>query len=533
MAKKEVFAFREDYPVVSTKAGKLRGFYYKDVFAFWGVRYAVAKRFEQPHDVPKWKGIQNATGYGYISPTLGSPKPSGEHRMYHRFWPASEDCLYLNVWTKSIEKTAKKPVVVWFHGGGFADGSSIEQSCYEGANLARKENLVVVTVNHRLNAFGFLDLSAYGEEWKNSGNAGIADLVASLQWVHNNIVNFGGDPNNVTIIGQSGGGMKVTCMGQTPAAAGLFHKAMPMSGIVGPEGLGGGKEQVTSAEIAKEVFAVAGLKEGDVAGLQAIPTKQYITIVNKAGMKFVKEGKGFSWGPVANDYYLGDPLVVGFADYYKTVPTWASTVISEFGAKGCATPKSKVSLKDQTAVVAKAFGKKNAEAVVAKFQETYPDKYPMDAVSVDLMMRPGTIQYCEEKAACSSAPTYNSLFTLTFDLENGVPAWHCSDIPFIFHTREVQPCMDMGEEVEALENAITKAVGNFARTGNPNAKGLPKWKPVEADKCWTMILDKKSACKADHDKELLALLKSVSKHVGINVSQFYDEEAENNHDWMY
>ena len=534
MAKKETFIFREDYPVVSTKQGKLRGFFYKDVFTFYGVRYARARRFEMPEEIPHWKGVQNATGYGYISPILGSPKPSGEHRIAHRFWPASEDCQYLNIWSKSIDKKAKKPVIVWFHGGGFADGSSIEQSCYDGANLARREDVVVVTVNHRLNAFGFLDLSKYGEKWKNSGNVGIADLVASLQWVHDNIAGFGGDPKNVTIIGQSGGGMKVTCMGQIPAAAGLFHKAMPMSGIMAPSEDGSPMpSEVTSADIAKEVFKTAKIKEGNVEALQKLTTKQYISVVNKAGMKFVKAGKSFSWGPVANDYYLGDPLVVGFGEYYKTVPTLATTVISEFGARGYKSPKDKVSAAEQKAMVAKVVGKKNADRVIAAFKEAYPDKQPMDLVAVDRMMRPATIMYAEKKAEVSSAPTYNYLFTLDFALENGVPAWHCSDIPFIFHTKEVQPCMDMGPEVDKLEDLMSKAVANFARTGDPNTRGLPKWKPVEPDKCWTMLFDKKPVLKADHDKELLKVLDETMPVPHLNISQFYDEDAENDHDWMY
>ena len=156
----------------------------------------------------------------------------GEIMVPHRYWPKDENCQYLNIWTQSLDTEAKRPVMVWFHGGGFSAGSSIEQVSYDGENLSKFGNVVVVTVNHRLNILGYLDLSPYGvEKYWNSGNVGNADLVASLQWIHDNIAQFGGDPENVTIFGQSGGGAKVTSLMNTPAADGLFQKGIVMSGI--------------------------------------------------------------------------------------------------------------------------------------------------------------------------------------------------------------------------------------------------------------------------------------------------------------
>ena len=209
-------------PVVETKAGKLRGFQLDGTYAFHGVKYADAKRFHQPTPVEPWEGIKNALAYGYVCPMLQQDQPSNELMVPHRYWPLDENCQYLNIWTQHLDPNAKKPVLVWLHGGGFAAGSSIEHIAYEGENMSKYGDVVVISLNHRLNILGYLDLSPFGEEYKNSGNAGNADMVAALQWIHENIANFGGDPENVTLFGQSGGGMKVWTLMQTPAADGLF-----------------------------------------------------------------------------------------------------------------------------------------------------------------------------------------------------------------------------------------------------------------------------------------------------------------------
>ena len=168
---------RKNTPVVTTAKGKVRGCLYDGVYQFFGLKYAKARRFHQPQELDPWEDIVDATSFGYICPVLSDPRPSGEVICPHRFWPNSETCLNLNLWTSSLDPEAKKPVIVWFHGGGYANGSAIEQVCYDGQNLAKKRDVVMITVNHRLNVFGFLDLSDFGEEYANSANCGIADLV--------------------------------------------------------------------------------------------------------------------------------------------------------------------------------------------------------------------------------------------------------------------------------------------------------------------------------------------------------------------
>ena len=190
---------------------------------FKGIPYAKARRFHAPEPVERWDGILEATSYGYVCPLLELPKPYGELNIPHRYWIMNEECQNLNVWTPACDGE-KRPVMVWLHGGGFEAGSAIENIAYEGENMCRIGQVVVVSINHRLNLLGYFDLSAYGSEYANSGNAGTDDIIMALQWIQDNIANFGGDPENVTLFGQSGGGAKITTLLQTPKADGLFAK---------------------------------------------------------------------------------------------------------------------------------------------------------------------------------------------------------------------------------------------------------------------------------------------------------------------
>lgn len=220
------FVCAADYPVVQTEAGKLRGYVWNDTFIFKGIKYADAKRFRRPEKVQPWEGIKDAQSYGMVCPLLEQDKPGMELLVPHMYWPMDENCQYLNIWTQSIDKEAKKPVMVWLHGGGFFAGSSIEQIAYDGENMSREGDVVVVSLNHRLNVLGYLDLSPFGAEYEASANTGSLDMIAALQWVHDNIAAFGGDPDNVTIFGQSGGGAKVWTLMQMPQQTVCFIKEL-------------------------------------------------------------------------------------------------------------------------------------------------------------------------------------------------------------------------------------------------------------------------------------------------------------------
>ena len=287
-------------PVVETKAGKLRGFQLDGTYVFHGVKYADAKRFHQPTPVEPWEGIKNALAYGYVCPMLQQDQPSNELMVPHRYWPLDENCQYLNIWTQHLDPNAKKPVLVWLHGGGFAAGSSIEHIAYEGENMSKYGDVVVISLNHRLNILGYLDLSPFGEEYKNSGNAGNADMVAALQWIHENIANFGGDPENVTLFGQSGGGMKVWTLMQTPAADGLFHKGVVQSGCIDHFVSGNSTEQNGKAIVTALLAGTNLLTKDKIAEQSALEAEQSRKVVLSDADSF-EEADGYYIGKANNE----------------------------------------------------------------------------------------------------------------------------------------------------------------------------------------------------------------------------------------
>ena len=225
------FTYRKSSITARTALGIVRGYESDHISIFKGIPYAKAERFHAPGPVDAWEGELDATSFGYVCPLLEMPKPTGEIFVPHRYWIMDEDCLNLNVWTLACDEK-KRPVLVWLHGGGFEAGSAIEHIAYEGENMSRRGDVVVVSINHRLNVLGYFDLSAFGEEYANSGNAGMDDIIAALKWVQENIAAFGGDPTKVTLFGQSGGGAKITTLLQMPAADGLFAKGINMSGVI-------------------------------------------------------------------------------------------------------------------------------------------------------------------------------------------------------------------------------------------------------------------------------------------------------------
>ena len=227
----------DDIAIAQTKYGKVQGYLLNKVYTFLGIPYGAdtsgKNRFMPPQEPQPWTDVRPAVFYGNTAPQNMDnrwPNNYGTFSDHWNYWDVSEDCLCLNVWTPALADGKKRPVLVWLHGGGFTSGSGIEQDGYHGENISREGDIVFCSINHRLGPIGFSDLSVFGEKYKNSGNVGMLDIIAALHWVHDNIANFGGDPNNVTIMGQSGGGSKVCTVASMPAAKGLIHKAVALSG---------------------------------------------------------------------------------------------------------------------------------------------------------------------------------------------------------------------------------------------------------------------------------------------------------------
>ncbi len=315
-------------PVVTVKGGKLRGLREGKTYSFLGVRYAEAERFAQPKEVQPWEGIKNAQVWGTVCPSPPPTAVSSDELVFpHRFWPANENCQYLNVWTQNMTPAVKKPVMVWMHGGGFTNGSSMEGYAYDGRSLSEFGDVVAVSVNHRLNIIGTLDLSAYGPEYANSRQTGMADLVSSLQWVHDNIEAFGGDPGNVMIFGQSGGGGKVVRLMHMPAAKGLFHKVSAQSGSTSYRGV----DPAASIK-AQQTLAAATLKNLNLTGTQIdkLKTVPYLELLaaGTAASQAVSRDLGIQvggWNPIADDQYV----MREFCDWADNIPVISGTVFSE------------------------------------------------------------------------------------------------------------------------------------------------------------------------------------------------------------
>ena len=496
------FICRPDYPVVQTKHGKLRGYVEDGTFKFFGIKYADAKRWQMPVEVADWDGIKDVFGYGYVSPMLRQDTPgSGELKVPHRYWPMDENCQYLNVWTSSIDPSAKKAVMVWYHGGGYSAGSSIEQVCYDGTSLAANDDVVVVTVNHRLNILGYFDVSEYGEEYYNSANVGNADMVASLQWVHDNIQNFGGDPENVTIFGQSGGGMKVISLMQTPAADGLFQHGIAMSGYIVqddamPEG---GSKAIVEAMLAETGAAT-------VQEMAEMPYSVLADAYNKVAPDLRKAGKYIGGnGPIKGDWYCGDPVTYGWREHAQGIEMLIGSVIDEFKGFMPGRP-DRLTMSEETAheMVAAEYGDK-ADKAIELFKAAYPGKNLCDLMAIDTVFRPSKIKLIESRSKECSAATYSYLFAFDFPLDCGAGAWHCSDIPFAFHNAALVPICNQPGVTDALEHRYSAAYTNFAKYGNPADPSLPCWPACEVGKENTMVFDVECAVRTNHDHELISL----------------------------
>ncbi|MEG0911822.1 MAG: carboxylesterase family protein, partial [Ruthenibacterium sp.] len=472
-------------PVVQTKYGKLRGYCCDNTYTFKGIPYAEAKRFQAPDAPAAWDGEREATSYGFVCPLLTQDTPNGEMLVPHRYWPQNENCQNLNLWTQGIDDK-KRPVLVWLHGGGFTAGSSIEQKAYNGANMSHFGNAVVVSINHRLNVLGYLDLSPFGEKYANSANAGQADIVVALQWVRDNIAAFGGDPDNVTIFGQSGGGMKVSALMQTPCADGLFHKAIIMSGVVGdlmPAAQGDGTAIVNA--LLKEL----GFAENEVEKLETVPYPLLAAAYNKVSMPIAQAGGYIGGMPLANDFYLGEGPAVGFTEHAKTIPVMAGTVFGEFSFAPSPFNKQTISVAAADAILTQKFGA-HTEALKAEFAKAYPDKNPIDLLALDVIFRTPTKQFIAAKAQHQDAPTYSYLFSFDFPYQYGKPAWHCSDIPFVFHNTCEVPIANVPGVTDKLEEQIFACVMSFARTGSPEHDEIPAWPPCKAGEEATMRFDR-------------------------------------------
>jgi para-nitrobenzyl esterase len=495
-------------PVVSVSGGKLLGLREGKTFSFLGIRYAESERFGQPRPVQPWQEVRNAQVWGAISPSpLSSTVSSDELVFPHRYWTANENCQYLNVWTQNLTPAVKKPVMVWMHGGGFTNGASMESYAYDGRTLSEFGDVVTVSVNHRLNIIGTLDLSAYGGEYANSRQTGMADLVSALQWVHDNIEAFGGDPSNVMIFGQSGGGGKVVRLMHMPAAKGLFHKVSAQSGSASYRNTDPATAIKGQQALAAAVLKNLNLTSSQIDKLKAVPYLELLAAGTAAGQAVGRElGMAVGgWNPIADDVYV----MREFQDWADSIPVISGTVFSEM--QGTLTRgdgrKNEWSQKEIDDHLAATFGEKKNDATT-EFKQAFPRKKVQDVLYYAGASRGASKTLLARKLEKGKTPVYNYLFAWEYPINGGITAFHCSELAFCFHALgvpQIRTATGGGPIAMALQDKVAGAWVQFAKTGNPSRPDL-EWRPYTPDNPQAMIFDTVSESRPLHDDKLVSML---------------------------
>ena len=499
----------DDIAVADTGFGKIRGYQMNGVYTFLGVPYgantAGKNRFMPPQKPEKWEGIKDTIWWGNTAPQIMDNRYAAVHYSFADHWnydDVSEDCLKLNVWTNGLADGKKRPVLVWLHGGGFTNGNGIEQDGYHGENFAKSKDVVFVSINHRLGPIGFTDLSGVGgEKYASSGNVSQLDIIASLHWVRDNIANFGGDPGNVTIMGQSGGGAKVTCTMSMPAAKGLVHKGVALSGSMLKA-----NDQEYARKLGQYVLEAAGLTRAEVDKLQEIPWRAYIDIANKALDRMRKENPqpGFrgGFGPVADGVNV--PKGEFFSnpnDHTADMPLMICTTFHEWGATRTNAQLEAAGEAEIIEAMKQRFGDKSAEVYKA-YAANFPGKKPAEIMTLAASNRANAVA-CGNAKAKQKAPVYMAWFGWEPNLYNGrMRAFHCIDICFWYdNTDRMYTHTGGGKRPRLLSEKMSASLLAFMKTGNPNTGTLPNWPKFTAEKGETMVLNDASEVKNDPDRE--------------------------------
>lgn len=504
------YVFEKERPLAQTKYGTLRGVTYGDVNIFMGVSYAKAKRFRMPEEIEPWEGIRNAYHHGPIPMQSMQTNPFAYYRGLHMLEKESEDCQNLNIWAPKTLNGEKKAVFVFLHGGGFVAGNAFEEISFDGFNMAHNGDVIFVSVNHRLNVMGYLNLEEYGEEFKNSANAGIADLVMALKWVHENIAAFGGDPENVTICGHSGGGGKVQCMFQIPEAAPYFQRGMVMSGARA-DSLYPANTRESSCKVAQKLLDELGITKETIQKIDEIPFTQIASAARKIGSLF-------DWGPVANDFFPGFPANVGLSPCSKDKPVIYSSTLGEFPAVHIpADQKLAMSEEEQVAYLRKLLGDQ-ADKMMDLFRQAYPEHEILDLAFMESGRRSAAVQsaYAHEKADCKNV--YLMMCSYCVPEDGWLPIWHGGEMAYIFQNEDKVLVLNEAIYGQKYAQILSTLTLNFVKYGDPNNKYLPRWETVRAGENSTMIVDRVCRNVCHHDDELVEMFAKYGPKAEIKFS---------------
>lgn len=492
----QVLLMGDNLAIANTEHGKVRGFILRGIHNFLGIPYGAdtsgKNRFMPPQKPAAWSDVRPALWWGNSAPQIMEKRYANTYASFVDHWnydDVSEDCLKINVWTPALD-TQKRPVIVWLHGGGFVNGNAIEQDGYHGENISRLGNVVFCSLNHRLGSLGYTHLKAVGGH-EASGNVGNLDMVFALEWIKSNIANFGGDANNVTIMGQSGGGAKVTTLMNMPSAKGLFHKAVALSG----SSLSGVNKEYAE-KLGQKVMEEAGLKNGEIEKLQQIPWRQYIDIADRAVVKMADEAKrmglqrgGFS--PVADGNYMNGAAFFTDSNHFSAdIPMIICSTFNEQSPSRTDASLENISMSDVKEKIKSRFGDKSSEIVEA-YAKNFPKARPIELWSMIISNRKNAVAAADAKVSQKKSPVYLAWFGWQPPLFDGrMRAFHCNDICFWFYNTDLMLThTGGGKRPRALSDKMAKSLLNFAKTGNPNGGGLPNWKPYSTQNGETMILD--------------------------------------------
>ena len=476
-------------PVVSTVSGNVSGIMQEGSMAYLGIPYAKVERCMPPLPVDKWEGVRACDHWGPQAMQQTWGRQLSEDEM------SEKNSCVLNVWTTDLK--AKNPVMLWLHGGGFDSGTS---AWNPGMKLAQKD-VVVVSVNHRLNILGFLDLSAVSPKYKESGNVGMLDVVQALEWVRDNITRFGGDPSNVTIFGESGGGGKVGTLMCMPKARDLFHKAIIMSGTI----LNVNNRDMTQ-QLGKAVLKELGISEKDVDKIKDIPYQQLYDAGQRAMAASIgtrKPGTPMMWGfgPTPDgEILLQQPFQPTFAKLSDQVPLLIGTTFNELQRLQYDQPMTMDQAREQ---LQKTFGDET-DAYVKAFAKAYPDYTPQDLVSIDWLFRPKTLITAD--AMAGGGNMYMYMFTWRSPVNKG--SVHGHELKFCFNTLHHSP-NELPQPTAGdlkLADTMSSVWAQFAHNGNPNIDGLPAWKPYTAQNGEMMVFNYQCGIRNNPDRELEAII---------------------------
>jgi len=504
------FVYDRSENIVDTSFGKVRGVRDNGMYIFKGIPYAAAERFHAPHPPEKWSGVKDCSVYGCVSPLLHFNPPGGDQFLVpSQYWVQGENCQNLNVWTQSINSAERKPVMVWIHGGGFSDGSSIAATVYDGYNFARHNDCVFVSINHRLNIFGYLDVSSYGSEYYNSGNNGQLDIIESLKWVRDNIAGFGGDPGNVTIMGHSGGGGKVSTLLSMHAADGLYHKAIILSGIL----------SLHDAEVLEEPKeCVAAMMDflgcETIKDMEKVPFTALAYAYSQVRPAIEKEGKCTGCMPYRNGEFTGNPFHVGFRTETIGIPLLIGSVFGEghsFLNKGVR--RDTITAEEGRRLITDRLGEDDGDRLISFFSKAYPDRNPADLLFCDSAFREATSRYARLRAQ-SGGKVWTYMYALDSSIDGGRPAWHGCDLAVVFGNADMAPACFNAEHSYEVQETVLDCIGSFMRTGDPNTASTEGWEPVTAEHEHTLVIEASPRIGVDYDRDLQAELLKDEERLG-------------------